>query len=410
MSNEPRFSITSLFREHFSDFQSRHGVRIEEHRAAQAMIDCRSERLGRYEQRCDNGHVEYEGFHSCHHRSCARCNGSARHDWLDRIQSKLLPISHFHVIFTLPHEINDLWMHNRVWFSTQIFSIASESLKALLRDPRHLGAEPSMLLAQHTWGRTLVFHPHVHALVSSGGLSGSRWLSCRPGYLVPGRALATLYRGKWLGALNQALGDGALHLPPGRTEAWARRQFRTLARKRWNVRIEGRYDHGKGVAVYLSRYVRGGPMRDQRLAAMPSGQVSFLYRDHRDHQTKTMTLTRDAFMGRLLSHVPPERRHVIRYYGLYHSRASQRLDRARSMLPEASAPMTKPVAIPPTCKECRSPLKTVHYRRDENSLIRKGARRYVQQRVQADAPTCQSISPSAATGPPLFFLSPGRAA
>lgn len=404
MASRSRISVTDLFREHFADYRSRHRLRLEEHRAAQAMMLCRTERLGRYESRCANGHVAFHGFHACHHRSCPRCNGAAGAEWLARIQSKLLTVPHFHVVFTLPHELQALWCHNRVWFSNQLFRIAAESLKTLLRNPRHLGAEPAMLLAQHTWGRTLVFHPHIHALVSAGGLRGAQWIAARTGYLVPGRALAARYRGQWLAVLNQAAAAGALQLPDQMTESTVRALLKTLARKRWHVRIEGRYEHGSGLAVYLSRYVRGGPLHDRRLLDATSGQVRFPYLDHRDHQTKRLTLSRDAFIGRVLSHVPPARRHLIRYFGLYHAKGHARLNQVRSQLALRPAPAVKRVAQPTLCAHCQAPLRMLHYRRDGNSQIRSErlARRHVQPGVQADAPSHPYGRPHE-TGPPLFF-------
>ena len=400
-----KVAITDLFRDHFDEYRSRHGLRLEEHRAAKAIMQCRSDRLGRYEQRCDNGHVAFEGFHSCHHRSCPSCNGHAREDWLVRVQSKLLPVPHFHVVFTLPHELSDLWRHNRVWFSDQLFRICAESLRAMLRDPRHLGAEPAMLLAQHTWGRTLVFHPHIHALVTAGGLGGTQWKASRTGYLVPGRALSALYRAKWMSALNQALAAGDLQRPNAMSEPAVRTILKAIARKRWHVRIQGSYDHGAGVAIYLSRYVRGGPIHDRRAIEVTTQGVRFTYLDHRDQRTKPLTLSRDAFMGRVLSHVPPERRHLIRYFGLYHAKATERLTLARSQLAPAWRPPAKRVTEPALCSDCQAPLRVIHYRRDGNSQIRseRSARRYAQPRVQANAPPLVLAGQAHETGPPHFF-------
>ena len=169
-----RPTVGGIFRAAFDRYARGHGLSLDQHKAAKALIACRTEGLGGFEERCPKGDYEAKRYHSCRHRSCPQCNGVLNHRWLERIKEELLSCGHYHVIFTLPHELNLLWRYNRVGFSAQLFRNASESLRGLLADERHLGAEPGMILAEHTWGRTLIFHPHVHCLVTAGGLRAGR--------------------------------------------------------------------------------------------------------------------------------------------------------------------------------------------------------------------------------------------
>jgi hypothetical protein len=286
-------SLQYVFRSGFDNYKNTHGISIEQYEAASAIMRCQSDELGHEEWVChDDGYVE-RTYHSCRHRSCPRCNNGLTHDWLEKIQERLLACDHFHVVFTLPHELNEVWQHNRAWCSDRLFKAAVETLRQLLGDECYLGAQVGIIAALHTWGRTLSFHPHVHLLVTGGGLGpDGQWLSAKRDFLLPVGVIKAKIRGKWLAWLNAAYGAGEIQLP----EHWQERDWKkalsTIAKKNWNVRIQGAYRHGKGVTTYLSRYVRGGPIKDSRLLEVEGDNVAFCYRDHHDGKAKVMTLKR----------------------------------------------------------------------------------------------------------------------
>ena len=403
-------TVGNIFRRSFQYYARHHGLSLEQHQAARALMACRTEVLGGYDEECPEGDYATRRYYSCRHRSCPQCNGASNHDWLERIKERLLRCAHYHVIFTLPHEINELWCYNREWFSDRLFRDAAESLRQLLRDPRHLGAEPGMILAEHTWGRTLVFHPHVHCLLSAGGLRGERWVDTRRGYLVPGRALSVLFRGKWLSALNAALSLGELRFPRGSDEGQVRALLKRIAKKRWNVRIEGKYAQGVGVALYLSRYLRGGPIGDHRLESFTEGQVRFRYQDHRDGKHKILPLPTEEFLRRVLAHVPPQGRHRVRYYGLYRPQATAAHALAQRALgqrrPSASA-LVAPSRRAPSCPRCGNILQRRPWRWSKISLYKDPTACYVQPAVQ---PITQPgfDKPFQNTGPPAYIFLPRR--
>ncbi len=192
---------------------------------------------------------------------------------------------------------------------------------------------PGLLLSLHTWGRTLVLHPHIHCLITAGGWADEGpWKESRTGYLLPVQVVKALFRGKFLASLRRALDQGTLQRPAGVSIAQTQTLLNQLGRKTWNVRIQGRYEHGQGVLTYLARYVRGGPLSNRRLVQADERQVTFRYTDHRDGQTKPMAFSPDQFLQRILLHVPEPGSHRVRYCGLYASAHRARLLQCRQHL------------------------------------------------------------------------------
>lgn len=382
-------TLQGLFRSGFNNYKERHGISMGQYQAAQAIITCQSEELGYEEWTCaSDGHNERLN-HSCRHRSCPRCNQALTHDWLEKTKARLLACDHYHVVFTLPHELNPIWHYNRHWCSDHLFKASSETLQQLLADARYLGARVGMLSSLHTWGRTLSFHPHVHVLVTGGGLSGTDWRTVNNDFLLPVAVLKAKFRGKWLAWLNQAYADGLLKLPPDWTEATWMKILAQIAKKNWNVRIQGAYHHGRGVAVYLSRYVRGGPIKDSRLLNYNESRVTFRYHSHHDGKEKTQDLSVDHFITRILWHVPVKGQHNVRYYGLYVPGAHAQRNLIRAQIGETNGEVrpNKP-AKQRTCPECGKPLlHRLSARRKISSIKTADAAPHVQQGVQSDRDT-----------------------
>lgn len=350
-------SLQNIFRSGFGSYKKHHGLSLDQYKAAQAIMDCQREELGYEQWECFNdSHTEQQN-HSCRHRSCPRCHGARTHEWLEKVQSRLLPCDHYHVVFTLPHELNALWQYNRSWCSDHLFKASAETLKQLLADEKYLGAEVGMLSALHTWGRTLSFHPHVHVLVSGGGLKGKEWKTVKNDFLLPVGVIKAKFRGKWLSWLNEAYEAGELTLPSDWTPQHWKKVLREIARKTWNVRIQNGYRHGKGVATYLSRYMRGGPIKDHRIVSADEKTVSFRYRDHRDHAVKTLPLSPEHFISRVLWHVPVKGQHSVRYYGLYTAAAVEKRQRVRECLGVEEETAPEPTESPAReCPKCGRPL------------------------------------------------------
>jgi hypothetical protein len=361
-------TLQEVFRAGFAEYARERLLPHHVRQAARRIIECRTPAQGRHVRICPNGHVAKIYNNSCRHRSCPQCCSRRNQQWIEARHQQLLPCDHYHVIFTVAHELVDLWRANRARFNDMLFSAVRRTLLELLGAPKYLGAQPGILAALHSWGRTLQIHPHVHALVCGGGWDGARWKAVRNGYLLPVRVVRALFRGKLLAAVREQLAAQALRLPYRRSMGQVLNSLRQSERKKWNVHVRERYGYGEGVVCYLGRYLRGGPVRNSQLLPSASDAVRFRYTDHRDGLTKTLELERSSFIGRTLAHVPEPRRHLVRYWGLYARGHRALRDRIRSdLIAERAARLkpgrgsekqTHPERSPAElCPMCRAPLQ-----------------------------------------------------
>ncbi len=335
-------TLGSIFRQHFDAYAQRHRLPRYVHRAAYWLSRCRTIELGGHISRCPEGHVERAYFNSCHQRYCPQCQALATERWLDAQKARLLACAHHHLIFTIPHELNELWSFNRAPMAKLLFAAVRDTLAELLADPKHLGARPAFVLALHTWGRALPLHPHIHALVADGGLSADgAWVQPRRSHFLPACVVMMLFRGKFLAALRGALEAARLRLPGSLSQARFSSMLNRLGRVKWNVRLCTRYAYGAGVSTYLARYVRGGPLKNTQIVKVSPAHIVFRYHPHRDDDDAArgaalMRLTPDAFFARYLAHVPTPGVQSVRAYGLYAHTQRKHLDRAREGLGQAA--------------------------------------------------------------------------
>jgi hypothetical protein len=335
-------TLQDIFCASYPAYERTHALPSHVRRAGRAIMQCRTAALGGHIQACPDGHIARVWYNSCRHRSCPQCAYLQTERWLALQRVRLLACDHYHVIFTLPHELNPLWLANVPVMTTLLFQTVRDTLATLLADPQYLGAQPGMIAALHTWSQTLVLHPHVHCLVTGGGLTpDGRWKAVRNGFLLPARVVMAVFRGKMLAAIRQAWTREALVLP----EALPPQQLSNLLNRlghptktRWNVRIMERYPHGTGVVTYLARYLRGGPLKNARLVGWDGACVTFTYRARqaggaaRPTAAQRMTLPVADFLQRWLLHVPGPQTRVVRCYGLYHHTHAEALAVCRAAL------------------------------------------------------------------------------
>jgi hypothetical protein len=300
--------------------------------AARALAVCRSAVLGGHVQRCPHGHQARIWYNSCRHRACPQCNGLSRERWLSRLQARLIDCAHHHLIFTIDHQLNVLWRLNSATMMNALFGSVRDTLVELLGDARYLGARPGMVLALHTWRRSLWLHPHIHALVSDGGWDGARWVAPRRSHFLPARVVMGLFRGKLLAELGRLQRAGQLRLPRAYSAERFTSLLNRLGRKKWNVHLRTRYGHGQGVSRYLARYVKGGALSNRQIVRANAHEVLFGYAAHGEEGTAKrclMSLHPEQFIARVLMHTPEPHRHTVRYYGLYAHGATSALNQAR---------------------------------------------------------------------------------
>jgi len=343
-------TLQTIFQDAFPAYEQTHPLPAHIRKAARAIMQCRTAALGGHIQACPDGHFTRIWYNSCRHRSCPQCAYLQTEHWLARQQARLLTCDHYHVIFTLPHEFNPLWLANVPVMTTLLFQAVRDTLGTLLADPQYLGAQPGIIAALHTWSQTLLLHPHLHCLVTGGGLTpAGQWVAVRNGFLLPARVVMAVFRGKMVAAIRQTVARGELALP----EPMRPQQLVNLLNRlghptqtKWNVRIMERYRHGAGVVTYLARYLRGGPIKNARLVAWDGDRVTLLHRARQEEGAggspapQRMTLSVADFLQRWLQHVPLPQTRVVRCYGLYHHTHSAALARCRVHLGQP------PVAVP----------------------------------------------------------------
>jgi hypothetical protein len=346
-------TLQQIFQDAFPAYEPTHPLPAHVRRAARAIMQCRTAALGGHVQACPDGHRSRIWYNACRHRSCPQCASLQTERWLALQQARRLACDHSHVLFTLPHARNPLWLANVSVMSTLLFQAVRATLCDLLAAPQYLGAQSGILAALHTWSQPLVLHPHVHCLVTGGGLTAEgQWQAVRNGFLRPARVVMAVFRGKLLAASRQAWAREDLVLPDGLRPQQLLNLLRRLGHPRktkWTVRIMERYRHGAGVGTSLARYLRGGPIKHARLVADDGARVTFLHRARQEEadggraSAQRMTFPVADFLQRWLLHVPTPQTRVVRSYGLYHSTKADALAGCRAAL--GPPPMEVPVAL-----------------------------------------------------------------
>jgi len=315
--------LQNLFKSHLNYLDSIPQP-LKNRKAISAISYCRTPDMGTSYFTCKEQHKPIEQYHSCRNRSCYLCALKAKQDWIEKQKTRLLNVPHFHVIFTLPHEYLSLWRYNRSLFASILFKASKETLLELVEDKKYQGLTPGLMIALHTWGRQLTLHPHTHCLITAGGVNASKQWQDIKQFLLPVRVVKALYRGKVQALLKQAFNAQTLTLPPDMERVDFNRLYQKTYRKEWSVRIEERYEHGKGVMLYLSRYLKGGPVTPEQIGYAPKKGLVLRYLDHRDKRIKHLNLSSKELIKRILEHVPPIGIHTVRHYGIYAASSKNR--------------------------------------------------------------------------------------
>ena len=346
--DRPRLEVADIVRAHGEAFVRAHVLSPEQRAALRDIGRCRTAALGGYVDVCaECGHAEV-GYHSCRNRNCPKCQSLEQARWIERRMERMLPTHSFHVVFTLPSQLRALAMHNREAVFDTLFASAAEALLELGRDERWLGAQLGVTSVLHTWTRDLRFHPHIHCIVTGGGLSldGERWVGTRPDFLFHVRVLGKLFRGKVLARLQKAYDQGELRFDGAAASLADRVAFARLRdklyKKRWVVYAKPPFGGVDQAVRYLGHYTHRVGISNHRLLAFDQRGVTF-----RTRGDGRVTLAPDEFLRRLVQHVLPPGFVKIRHHGLFAaSNVSTRLAAARRLLQQA--PTTMPdVPRPP---------------------------------------------------------------
>lgn len=335
----PPLEVADIFRQHGHDFQFTHKLSPEQRRVMRAIERCRTAALGGHVEQCDACGHQRIAYNSCRNRHCPKCQSLAKARWLQARLADLLPVEYFHVVFTLPEQLAAVALQNKRVVYNLLFAAASETLRTIAADSRHLGADIGFLAVLHTWDQTLRHHPHLHCVVPGGGLSpdGKCWRSCRRGFFLPVNVLARLFRCLFLQGLARAYERGKLSFHGSCTFLTKPTAFNRLLKsvhaREWWVYAKPPFGGPAQVLAYLGRYTHRVAISNHRLLSLQHGKVSFSCRDRRHGEVKSiMTLSADEFIRRFLLHVLPRGFQRIRQFGLLANRRRDELVRCRQLL------------------------------------------------------------------------------
>jgi hypothetical protein len=338
--------VAEAIRSHQEEFLERYGVILTppQRQALRDVAACRSAALGGHVFACvECGHRKIT-YNSCRNRHCPQCQAADRAAWLEREQTYLLPVTYYHVVFTLPQGVAAWLQLNPRRLYDVFFRCVNETLREVAANPRHLGAALGVVAVLHTWGQNLHYHPHIHCIATGGGLSCDargriaeepHWLACRPGFFLPVRVLSRLFRGKFLAQLRALVEAGQLRTPAGLEEAAAFRSW--LAEQYemdWVVYAKEPFGNASVALKYLARYTHRVAISNSRMVAVTEEGVTFRYKDYgADHRQREMTLAGVEFVRRWLQHVLPRGFVKVRHWGLLaNGQRAERLELSRRLL------------------------------------------------------------------------------
>lgn len=360
--SRPRPEVAEVFCRYEDQYLAAYAASPQQRRVIRDLVACRTAALGGHVRQCDAcGHKEI-AYNSCRNRHCPKCQASKQAAWLAARRADLLDVPYYHLVFTLPQALGPLALQNKRLLYGLLFRAAAETLQTIARDEKHLGARIGFTAVLHTWGQTLLHHPHLHCVVPGGGLSedGQRWIAAREGFFLPVRVLSRLFRGKYLAYLRQAYQDGELVRAGGLKDlaipsAW-HAFLAPLQKTDWVVYAKAPFGSAEQVLKYLARYTHRVAISNRRLIALEEDQVTFSYKDYRRGQReRRMRLSAVEFMRRFLLHVLPKGFVRIRHYGLLANRCRRdNLRLCRRLLGSLAPPEPEP-ASPPDAACCEGP-------------------------------------------------------
>ena len=312
-------------------------------RAFQDILRCRTAALGGHLYECNQCGRQHYSYHSCCNRSCPKCHASDTQTWLQQRRAELLPVPYYHVIFTLPQELRGFARLHQKQFYALLMQSAAHALLKLAADPHYVGGLVGVMAVLHTWGSNLAYHPHVHCLVTGGGVSADRqtWLPARDDYLVPVKVLSKLFRGMVLDQVRRQFPEIRL--------------LSSMWQKDWVVHCKPAVQGTQKVLEYLGRYIHRIAITNSRILSIEHGKVTCRYRDSHTAQTKTMALDAREFVRRFLQHVLPSGVHKVRYYGLWSPSHRDHLHKWQDLLTNPPTDEQPPSCLDPAAEKSPSP-------------------------------------------------------
>lgn len=362
--SQPALEVADIFQQYGQTYRTEHKLTQKQRKVMWAITHCRTELLGYHVDQCNHCGYTDQAFNSCRDRHCPKCQGVARHKWINSRLEQTLPVAYYHAVFTLLHDLIPMAAYNRRFIFDLLFDSAAQTLLTFGLDPERLGGEIGFYGILHTWGQTLWPHPHVHFIVPGGALTkDGRWINAphKNKFLFPVKALSKMFRGKFIEGLKKAYYAGDLNLPDDELadarcfELW----IDQLALRKWVVYCKSPFKKPDQVVNYIGRYTHRVAISNHRLISINQDQVWFRYKDYKKSRTRwdKMSLDVPEFIKRFLWHVLPTGFHKIRYYGfMTNSRCRKQIAHIKNLLSTDDSDKTTITEgnSAPTCPKCKT--------------------------------------------------------
>ena len=314
--------IQDIFREHGGEYLRNHTLSSVQVKALRDIQNCRTAAFGAHVDICDSCGHQVISYNSCRNRHCPKCQTLKKEQWIEKQEQYLLNTGYFHVVFTVPDDLNPVIYQNQGILYNLFFRAVSETLLERGADQKYIGAKLGVTAILHTWGQNLLYHPHIHCIVPGGGLTkDGKWRGSKKKFFIPVKVLSKKFRGKFMAYFRQAklnfFGSAQDLSIPGNFDSFVAR----LYRKDWVTYCKPPFENASKVVKYLGRYTHRVAISNNRILNAADGRVTFNWRDYKDgNKVKAMTVTAEEFIRRFMLHVLPSGFHKIRHYGILASR------------------------------------------------------------------------------------------
>ncbi len=341
LSNIHNLEVADIFRRYREKYLEIRTPSSEQAKVLQQIIACRTSAMGGHIQKCDECDHEQIAYNSCRNRHCPKCQTMAKEKWLSDRKAELLPTGYFHLVFTLPHELNPIILCNKKVLLNILFQAVNETLQAFAKDPQwRLEGQLGYIAVLHTWSQTLMDHFHLHCLIPGGVLSPEkdRWIPAREKFLFRAKSLAKAFQNRYIEKLQDAYNRNQLIFPGNTSETGTPDGFTSLLKilttKKWIAYAKRPFAGPEKVLEYLGRYTHRVAISNNRILSIDDGNVTFTYKDRNENnKTKVMTIEATEFIRRFLLHVLPKQFMKIRYFGfMYHRERLKNIDLIRQLI------------------------------------------------------------------------------
>jgi hypothetical protein len=340
-----QITVGDIFAQYGDSYISKNHIKGQEKGIIHLLSMCRTQAIGSHFQKCDQCSYLGKAFNSCRNRHCPSCQQKDKLKWMHKRMKELLPIGYYHIVFTVPHQLNPISLANKKVMYDILFKAASQTIIELARDTKHLGADVGLISVLHTWGQNMMQHPHLHCIMPAGGLSFDKLHWVHPDkkndFFIHVKVISRMFRGKYIDLLKKAYANGELRFKGSLAQMGGKAKFfaftSNLYSKEWVVNIQPPFGKPEKVLEYLSRYVFRVAITDRRIIEVIDGKVYFHWKDYRTGLFRQMNLDIDEFIRRYLLHVLPQGFFKVRYFGIFSSRyRKENIHTARKLLTQES--------------------------------------------------------------------------